>query len=226
MPGPPVIVVTGAGGGLGRAVLAALRTAGATVIAVDRAPEVLDGLDPAVHRQIANVTDPDSVAELFAAIDAEFGPPDVVVHGVGAFRPGDLVESDPEDLRAMLDINLSAAWLVSQHAGTRMQAAGRGAIIHIGARNGIDASAGAAAYAISKAALLQLVRVLDAELSAVRVNAVVPALIDTPANRAALPAATMAHAVAPEAIATVIAFLASPSAAPINGAIIPVYGKG
>ena len=100
------------------------------------------------------------------------------------------------------------------------------AIVHVGARNGIEALPGAAAYSVTKAALVHLTRILDSELRpfGVRANAVVPGVIDTPANRAVLSPETMQHAVTPEAIATVIAFLVSDDAAPVSGAVIPVYG--
>jgi NAD(P)-dependent dehydrogenase (short-subunit alcohol dehydrogenase family) len=83
-----------------------------------------------------------------------------------------------------------------------------------------------AAYSASKAALVHLTRILDIELRpyGIRVNAVAPQLLSTPANRAALPAEVLAHAVAPEAIAELIAFLVSDAAAPVSGAILPAYG--
>jgi len=107
-----------------------------------------------------------------------------------------------------------------------MRERGSGAIVHVSARPGIEPTAGMAAYSVSKAALAHLTRVLDLELRphGIRVNAVVPLLLDTPANRAALPADQLAHAVRPEAIAEVIAFLVSDAAAPVSGALLPAYG--
>ena len=93
-------------------------------------------------------------------------------------------------------------------------------------RPGIEPSGGMAAYSASKAALVHLTRILDVEFRphGIRVNAVAPQLLDTPASRATLPAEVMAHAVAPAAIAGVIAFLVSDAAAPVSGAILPAYG--
>jgi NAD(P)-dependent dehydrogenase (short-subunit alcohol dehydrogenase family) len=107
-----------------------------------------------------------------------------------------------------------------------MQQQGSGAIVHVTARPGIEPSGGMAAYSVSKAALAYLTRTLDIELRphGIRVNAVAPQLINTPANRAALPDEVIAHAVAPDAIAGVIAFLVSDAAAPVSGAILPAYG--
>jgi NAD(P)-dependent dehydrogenase (short-subunit alcohol dehydrogenase family) len=157
---------------------------------------------------------------------AEVGPPDALVNTVGGYAPGSAIDATPDDLRRMVDLNVGSAWWMSQAAARHMERAGRGAIVTVAARNGIDAVAGAAAYGVSKAALVHLTRVLDVELRprGIRVNAVVPRLIDTPANRAALPAEAMARAVTPEAIARVIAFLVSDAAGPVSGAIVPVYG--
>jgi NAD(P)-dependent dehydrogenase (short-subunit alcohol dehydrogenase family) len=107
-----------------------------------------------------------------------------------------------------------------------MQQQGSGAIVHVAARPGIEPSGGMAAYSVSKAALVHLTRTLDIELRphGIRVNAVAPQLIDTPSNRSSFPDEVMAHAVAPEAIAGVIAFLVSDTAAPVSGAILPAYG--
>jgi len=101
-----------------------------------------------------------------------------------------------------------------------------GAVVHVSARPGIEPTAGMAACSVSKAGLAHLTRVLDLELRphGIRVNAVVPLLLDTPANRAALAADQLAHAVRPEAIAEVIAFLVSDAAAPVSGALLPAYG--
>ena len=97
---------------------------------------------------------------------------------------------------------------------------------HVAVRPGLEPAAGMATYAVSKAALVHLTRVLDLELRplGIRVNAVAPQLLDTPKNRAIFPPDVMAHSVTPEAIAELIVFLASDTAAPVSGAILPAYG--
>jgi NAD(P)-dependent dehydrogenase (short-subunit alcohol dehydrogenase family) len=107
-----------------------------------------------------------------------------------------------------------------------MKERGSGAIVHVTARHGIEPTAGFAAYSASKAALVQLIRVMDLELrpQGLRVNAVAPQIIATESNKAHLPAELLEQAVTPEAIAEVIAFLVSDAAGPISGAIVPTYG--
>ncbi len=135
----------------------------------------------------------------------------MLVNTIGAFRPGDALTTTPETLWLMIDVNLGPALWLSQAVAPHMQQHGSGAIVHVAARPGIEPSSGMTAYSISKAALVHLTRILNMELPprGIRVNAVVPQLLDTPANRATFPEEAMAHAVAPEAIADVIAFLVS-----------------
>ena len=150
----------------------------------------------------------------------------MLVNTIGAFRLGDALSTTPELLRLMMDVNLGPALWLSQAVAPHMQQRGSGAIVHVAARPAIEPASGMAAYSVSKAALVHLTRTLDVELRphGIRVNAVAPQLLDTPVTRAAFPPEVMAHAVAPEAIAAVIAFLASDAAAPVSGAILPAYG--
>jgi len=126
----------------------------------------------------------------------------------------------------MLDVNLGPALWLSHAVAPHMQRRGSGAIVHVAARPGVEPAGGMAAYSVSKAALVHLTRILDIEFRphGIRVNAVAPQLLNTPANRATLPDDVMAHAVTPEAIAGVIAFLVSDAAAPVSGAVLPAYG--
>jgi NAD(P)-dependent dehydrogenase (short-subunit alcohol dehydrogenase family) len=221
-----VAIVAGAGGALGHAMTKTLAVSGLTVVAVDRNERGLRELPDGVRREVADTTDPEVARPLIDRIAAEVGPPGVLVNTIGAFRPGDALTTTPETLRFMIDVNLGAALWLSQAVAPYMQQQGSGAIVHVAARPGIEPSGGMAAYSASKAALVHLTRILDIELRphGIRVNAVAPQLLDTATNRADFPDEVMAHAVAPEAIAGVIAFLVSDAAAPVSGAILPAYG--
>ena len=221
-----VAIVVGAGGALGRATVMTLAAGGRSVVAVDRNERGLDELPGSVRREIADTTDPAVAAKLIDRIAAEAGHPAVLVNTIGAFRLGDALSTTPEVLRLMMDVNLGPALWLSQAVAPHMRQQGSGAILHVAARPGIEPSGGMAAYSASKAALVHLTRILDVEFRphGIRVNAVAPQLLDTPTNRATFPAEVMAQAVAPEAIAGVIAFLVSDAAAPVSGAILPAYG--
>jgi NAD(P)-dependent dehydrogenase (short-subunit alcohol dehydrogenase family) len=221
-----VAIVAGAGGGLGQATVATLAAGGLTVVAVDRNEHALRELPESIRPEVADTTDPAVAKSLIDRIADEVGPPDVLVNTIGTFRPGDALSATPDMLRLMIDVNLGPALWLSQAVAPHMRQQGSGAIVHVTARPGIEPAGGMAAYAASKAALVHLTRILDIELRphGIRVNAVAPQLLSTPANLATFPAEAMAHAVAPEAIAGVIAFLVSDAAAPVSGAILPAYG--
>jgi NAD(P)-dependent dehydrogenase (short-subunit alcohol dehydrogenase family) len=221
-----VAIVVGAGGELGRATARALAAAGYTVVGVDRSERGLKDLPDGIRREVADATDPASARGIVDRIATEVGPPEVLVNTIGTFGLGEAVTVTPEDLRALMDVNLGAALWLSQAVTPYMRERGTGSIVHVSSRPGTDPTAGMAAYSLSKAALSHLVRILDLELRphGIRVNAVAPQILDTAANRAVFPAKLLTHAVAPEAIAGVIAFLAGDLAAPVSGAIVPAYG--
>ena len=221
-----VAIVAGAGGALGHATAVTLAAGGLTVVAVDRDERGLGDLPENIRHEVADATDPAVATGLIDRIASEVGPPDVLVNTIGTFRLADALSTTPELLRVMMDVNLGPALWLSQAVAPHMQRQGSGAIVHVTARPGLEPSGGMAAYGLSKAALVYLTRILDIELrpQGIRVNAVAPQLLDTPANRAAFPAETMAQAVAPQAIADLIAFLVSDAAAPVSGAIVPAYG--
>jgi NAD(P)-dependent dehydrogenase (short-subunit alcohol dehydrogenase family) len=221
-----VAMVAGGGGSLGRATAVNLAARGLTVVAVDRNEQALGQLPDNIVREVADTTDPNAARSLVDRIAAEVGPPGILVNTIGTFGLGDALSATPADLQRMVDINLGTALWLSQAVAPHMQRAGAGAIVHVTARPALEPTGGMAAYSVSKAALAHLTRILDVEFRphGIRVNAIAPQLIDTPANRAALPAEAMANAVAPEAIAGIIAFLVSDAAAPVSGAILPAYG--
>src|SRR5438270_1284094 len=220
-------VIMGATGGLGSAIVDAFASRGDRVIAVARArPEVsqLAAKYPGVVTgDTADLTSRLVVDDLWERID-RVGTPRWVVNATGGYRGGKVVDSTPDDFTFMMDLNLGTAWWSCRAAARRMQA---GAIVNVSSRSGLVAETGAAAYAVAKAGVITLTEVLASELkgSGIRVNAVVPAIIDTPANRRSLPEKLIQKAVPPAEIAAVIAYLCSDAADAITGAAILVYGR-
>jgi len=231
-------VILGATGSLGSAVVDVFAKRGDRIIAVARSRAAVSelaakypltpssagggGQGGGVIGDTADLTSRLAVDDLWERID-RIGVPRWVVNATGGFRGGKLVDSAPDDFTFMMDLNLGSAWWSCRAAARRMQS---GAIVNVASRSGLIPQPGAAAVAVAKAGVIMLTAVLAAELKAsgVRVNAVVPAIIDTPANRQSMPENLIAKAVAPREIADVIAYLCSDASDAITGAAIPVYG--
>src|SRR6266702_2811378 len=198
-----------------------------------------------VTGETADLTSRLAVDDLWERIDRA-GTPRWVVNATGGYPAGKVADSTPDDFTFMMDLNLGTAWWSCRAAARRMQTVpspsgeaqrltsspsgggqGGGCIVNVSSRSALVAEPGAAVYAVAKAGVIKLTEVLAAELKAsgVRVNVIVPAIIDTAVNRQALPEKLMQKAVAPAEIAAVIAYLCSDAAAAITGATIPVYGK-
>jgi NAD(P)-dependent dehydrogenase (short-subunit alcohol dehydrogenase family) len=205
-----VALVCGAGGALGEAVVKAFEERGDDVVALDRAR--------------LEMSDPKAVERFWDDIERNGELPRWVVNTVGGFAGGTLGGSDDAVVRRMLANNLEAALWTSRAAARRLEPGG--AIVNVSARAGVTGGAGSAAYAVAKAGIVRLTEVLSLELAErrVRVNTVLPSLIDTPKNREGRSPASLENAVPPEQVASVIAFLCSDAASAVSGAAIPVYG--
>jgi len=219
-------VVTGAGGALGAAVVAALHEAGAQVGALYRTTrgELPTGV-PAVG---ADLTDEQAVGAACEQMRRSLGGHiEILVHCAGGFRSADLSETSLETWRGQIDGNLTAAFLALRAVLPDMLAAGWGRIVTVGSRASLSGSAGVAAYSASKGGLLRLTEAVAAEglERAVTANCVLPGTIDTAANRRSMPEGDAAAWVAPAAIAQVCLFLCSEAAGCISGAALPVYGR-
>lgn len=221
-----IAIVVGAGSGVGQATALALRGAGLTVVAVDRSEAGLKELPDGINTEVADATDPGVAGPLVDRIAADMGTPDVLVNTIGAFEAGDALSVTPQTLRQLTDVNVGTALWLTQAVVPHMQQKGSGVIVHVSARQGIEPTAGYAAYGVTKAALVHLVRTLDVELrpSGIRVNVIAPQIIATAKNKAMFPPEMLVGAVEPEAIAAVIAFLVSDAAGPVSGAVVPTYG--
>ena len=221
-----VAIVTGAGGELGRATAEKLTAAGFTVAGIDRNEQGLKELPDGVRSEIADPVDPAAARSAIDRIAAEVGPPAVLVNTIGTYHLGDALSVTPDDLRRMIDVNLGAALWLTQAVVPYMRDRGAGSIVHVASRPGLEPAAGQAAYALSKAGLVHLIRILDLELrpSGIRVNGVAPQLLNTAATRSFAPPDVLAHAVTPEAIADLLVYLAGDAAAPVSGAVVPAYG--
>jgi NAD(P)-dependent dehydrogenase (short-subunit alcohol dehydrogenase family) len=222
------VVVTGAAGALGRAVLAELRAQGVpTVVALDRPSEHLDevGRSDGVHPIGVDLADRASVLAAWERVD-EVARPDALVALAGGFVPGSLADLDEATMDSLWRSNVASLLWCCQAAAARMAASGGGSIVTVGSKTAVAGPA-PVAHATTKAAVVRLTELLADELrgSDIRVNSVLPSVIDTPANRTWMSEDLASRAVAPSAIAKVIAFLCSDDAWPISGARIPVYGK-
>ncbi len=227
-----VVLVAGGTGGLGQAVSLAFLNAGARVIVpygVDaglvRLKNAAGEMASRLDGSKVDVTDEAAVKQLIEKIVSACERLDVLVNTVGGYAGGmKLWESDAATLDKMLALNLRSGFVLASAAAKRMIEKGSGAIVNVAARAAMDHPAGLGAYAASKAAALALMDSLAADLkgSGVRVNSILPSIIDTEANRKAMPHADYSGWPKPQEIARVILFLASDDARVIHGAAIPV----
>lgn len=230
-----VALVAGGTGGLGRAVSLAFLEAGATAVVTYRNPDELERLrkDAAgdasrLDGQMTDVTHDDAASTLVDGVLTRHGRLDAMVNAVGAFAGGDkLWDMDPRTLDRMLDPNLRSVFALSRAAARRMVEKKTGAIVNVVSRAALEHGAGLAAYAASKAAALAMADSLAADLqgTGVRANAILPSIIDTEANRRAMPQADFTKWPKAADIAPVILFLCSDAARVVHGAAVPVYGN-
>ena len=229
-----VVIVTGATGNVGAALLAVLAASGARLVAVDRdesrVRQHLAGLPTGdAHRAVAvaDLAAPGAFDAVIAQTTQAYGRIDGLATTVGAFDMAPIGAAGPELWDRMLRLNLFTALNAIRAVIPPMRAARGGSIVAIGAGAALKAPAQLAAYAASKSALLKLVESAADELKAegVRVNAVLPGTIDTPPNRQAMPDADPARWVTPTEVANVIAFLLSDRASGVTGAFVPAPGR-
>ncbi|MGH8297726.1 MAG: SDR family NAD(P)-dependent oxidoreductase [Steroidobacteraceae bacterium] len=227
------VVVTGAFGNLGIAVARSFREQGAVVALLDHTqpPPRIGAEFPPPHCVLGGIdlTRAAGAGIAMETVRATLGSIDVLVNIAGGFRWQTVEQGDVEGWDAMFAMNLKSAVVSTKAALPQLLASPAGRIINVGAGAAARASgAGMGAYTASKAGVHKLTESLAEELKdrGINVNAVLPGTIDTPQNRADMPKADFSRWVQPEAIAAVIAFLASEQASAVTGALVPVYGRG
>jgi NAD(P)-dependent dehydrogenase (short-subunit alcohol dehydrogenase family) len=231
-----IVLVTGGTGGLGREVTMAFLEAGARVAVTYQNAEEFAAVVSAAARTGAappdgtavDVTDAAAVEQFVANVVKKHGRLDVLVNTVGGYAGGtNLWEVDPRTYDKMLQLNLKAGFVLARAIVPVMIRQNRGWIVNIASKVALDHGAGGALYAASKAGALAMFDSLAAEVKPhnINVNSVLPSIIDTAANRKAMPGADFSKWPKPEEIARVILFLCSEEARVIHGAAIPVYGK-
>jgi NAD(P)-dependent dehydrogenase (short-subunit alcohol dehydrogenase family) len=219
------VLVAGGTGALGAAVVRDLVSADYTVVATWVVPGERERLESLpVELVEADLFDLAAAGSAVSAVDDLEG----VVDLVGGFASGPRVhETDPDEFARLITLNLTPAFMLARAAMPRMMERGGGAFVGVSARPALRPFAGAAAYITGKAAVLAFVQALDAEYrdDGIRCNAILPSVIDTPANRESQPDADWSKWVRPEEIAKVVRFLVSEDSKPTSGAAIPVYGR-
>ena len=224
------IVVTGGTGALGNAVVRALVQAGAVCHVPYLVAAEAERFALREHAAVkligpTELTEEAVVARLYSGVPALWAS----IHLAGGFAASAIVETTKADLQKQLDLNLVTAFLCCRAAVNAMRARGGGRIVNVAARPALEwrSGAGMAAYAASKAAVAAFTAAIAEEVakSGILVNAVAPSIMDTPANRAAMPKANHAAWPKVEEVAATILFLASPDNKVGRGGVLPVYGR-
>jgi NAD(P)-dependent dehydrogenase (short-subunit alcohol dehydrogenase family) len=226
--GDKVVLITGAQGGLGTHVTRAFLDAGARVIGASRSISRSDFPSPNFSAFAGELSTADQARTLRDAVLAQAGRIDALVHLIGGFEGGRTVaDTEEAALNRMLDLNLRTAFHMIRAILPHMRTQGRGRIIAIGSKAAVEPAPMAGVYAASKAALVSLIRTVARENRdrAITANIVLPATMDTPANRKAAPGADFSKWVDPSQVAGLLVHLASDQASQITGAVIPVYGR-
>lgn len=218
------IIITGGFGVLGQAVTERFVSVGDKVACIDLAQQAAFPIEAWLGIGGVDLTDPLATGDALARASREHGGIDVLVNVAGGFSWETLESDNLATWAAMHAANLATTANVIQLALPGLKSASHGRIVNVGAAAALKAEAGMGPYAASKAGVHRLTEALAEELATttITVNAILPTIIDTPANRNAMPGADYSRWVSPDAVADVILFLSSPAARAISGALIPV----
>lgn len=227
-----VVLITGGSGALGKSLTQRFVSSGATTIATylnDEKIEALKGQNTINAELIkADVTREEQVVKLISTIVERFGHIDILVNSVGGYLGGKSVtDLEEHEWDLMMNLNLKSAFLISKHVIPVMKSSGHGGkIIHISSKTGLKSEGHDSAYAASKSGLIRLVESISQETKelGINVNCILPSVIDTEANRRAMPKADFSRWVKTDDLTNVVFFLCSQEAKVITGAAIPTYG--
>lgn len=221
-----VIVITGALGALGRVVVESAVKRGARVAGIDHAPALTAATAERIELGHVDLTDAAQAKHAIDAAAAHFGKLDALVNIAGGFIFETVADGDARTWQRMHAMNLLTALNASHAAIPHLLAAPGGRIVNVGAMGALQATSGMGPYAASKAGVHRLTEALAAEHKGkITVNAVLPSIIDTAANRISMPKADFSKWVTPQELAEVILFLVSDAASAVTGALIPVSGR-
>jgi NAD(P)-dependent dehydrogenase (short-subunit alcohol dehydrogenase family) len=221
-----VVVVTGASGALGKVVAETALARGARVAGVDHATSQIPATGNRIELGGVDLSDPATAKKAIDAIAAHFGRLDALVNIAGGFAFETVAEGDPKTWQRMYALNVLTALNASRSAIPYLSVSGAGRIVNVGAMGAMQAGAGMGAYAASKAGVHRLTEALAAEWKGkITVNAVLPSIIDTPANRASMPKADFGKWVTTQELAAVVLFLTSDAASAVTGTLLPVSGR-
>jgi len=221
-----VIVVTGALGALGRVVADLALARGARVASVDHAPTQVPATSNQIELGGVDLTDAAAAKKAIDHAAAHFGRLDALINIAGGFAYETVAEGDPKTWQRMYALNVTTTLNASRAAIPHLIPSGAGRIVNVGALGAVQAGAGMGAYAASKDGVHRLTEALAAEYKGrINVNAVLPSIIDTAANRVDMPKSDFTKWVKPEELAEVILFLASDAASAVTGTLLPVAGR-
>ena len=221
-----VVVITGALGALGMVVAEEAFSRGAAVAGIDHAASQMPATPQRIEIGGADLTDAAQAKKAIDAAAAHFGKLDALINIAGGFAFETTADGDPKTWQRMYALNVLTALNTSRAALAHLAASNAGRIINVGAMGALQAGSGMGAYAASKAGVHRLTEALANEWKGkVTVNAVLPSIIDTQANRTSMPNADFSKWVRPQELAEVILFLASDASSAVTGALIPVSGR-
>lgn len=226
-----VVLVTGGTGALGRALVNKFINSSARTISSfrdDKEAENLKSENSKVELIKMDITNEEQILKTIPTIVERFGTVNILVNVVGGYLGGrNITELGLSDWETMMDLNLKSAFLISKHVIPVMKSTGNGGkVVHISSRTGLKSEGSDSAYAASKAGLIRFVESISQEFKEynINVNCILPSIIDTEANRKAMPKAEFSKWLSTDDLANVVLFLCSTDAKVINGAAIPTYG--